>query len=83
MVKFSVCPYSYISSALKCNAIKLNYHCMIAGQKKTPTTAFIESVPQYRTFFPDTPASTVPLKLSSIIHPKFDFVLVDLKNIKR
>tara|TARA_B100000989_G_scaffold96134_1_gene69976 strand:- start:104 stop:274 length:171 start_codon:yes stop_codon:yes gene_type:complete len=56
---------------------------MIAGQKKTPTTAFIESVPQYRIFFPDTPASMVPLKLSSILHPKFDFVPVDLKNIKR
>ena len=83
MVKISVCPYSYISSALKCNAIKIDYHCMIAGQKKAPTAAFIESVSQYRTFFPDTPASMVPLKLSSILHPKFDFIPVDLKNIKR
>ena len=83
MVKISICPYSYISSALKCNAIRLDYHRMIASQKKKPTAAFIESVSQYRIFFPDTPASMVPPKLSSILNPKFDFDLVDLKNIKR
>ena len=83
MVKISICSYSYISSALKCNAIKLDYHFMIKSQKKTPTAAFIESAPKYRTFFPDTPASMVPLKLSSILHPNFDFVPVDKKNIKR
>ena len=79
MVKISICSYSYISSALKCNAIKLDYHFMITGQKKTPTAAFIESAQQYRIFFPDTPASMVPLKLWSILHPNFDFVPVDLK----
>ena len=83
MVEISISLSLSISSTLKHNVIRLNYHSMITRKQITPTTAFLASIARYRTFFPQIPKSLVSHKLSNILNPNLDGSLVHQKNIRR
>ena len=82
MIKICNFSLKYISSTFKHNAIRHNYYCMIAKQRKTPTAAFVSSYKLYKIFFPGTPKSMIAQKLSAILNPKFECTHDQAKNIK-